>query len=57
MYTGIGWLTACLSVVVGISGLVLLRAFRNVLAPPAVIVVDSRDDYFTFPTMFRTAVR
>ena len=55
-YTGIGWLTQSLSLGFGISGLILLRCFRNIMAPPSVLIVDAPEDYFTFPTMFRTAV-
>ena len=45
-----------MSLVVGITGLVWLRAFRNIMAPPLVIIVDGPEEYFTFPTMFRTVV-
>ncbi len=54
VYTGVGWTTASMSLVVGITGLVWLRAFRNIMAPPLVIIVDAPEEYFTFPTMFRT---
>lgn len=53
-YTGVEWATASWSIGIGVSGLILLRAFRNVLAPPAIIAVDGPDEYFTYPTMFRT---
>jgi len=53
-YTGVEWTTASWSIAIGASGLVLLRAFRNVLAPPAVMAVDGPEEYFTYPTMFRT---
>ena len=56
VYTGTGWTTAALSLTVGVTGLIGLKAFRNLFAPPFVIIVDDPDDYFTFPTMFRTAV-
>ena len=55
-YTGVEWTTASWSIAIGASGLVLLRAFRNVLAPPAVMAVDGPEEYFTYPTMFRTNV-
>ena len=32
------------------TGLIGLKAFRNLFAPPFVIIVDDPDDYFTFPT-------
>ncbi|EFX65689.1 hypothetical protein DAPPUDRAFT_65344 [Daphnia pulex] len=54
VYTGIGWTTALMSIVIGITGLIWLRAFRNIMAPPLVIIVDDPEGYFTFPTMFRT---
>jgi hypothetical protein len=56
VYTGIGWTTALMSIVIGITGLIWLRAFRNIMAPPLVIIVDDPEGYFTFPTMFRTIV-
>ena len=52
-YTGIGWTTASVSLAVGVCGLIALRAFRNILAPPVVLIVDGPKDYFIFPTMFR----
>jgi len=54
LYTGVGWASASWSLGIGISGLILLRAFRNILAPPALIAVDGPEEYFTYPTMFRT---
>ena len=56
VYTGVGWTTAMLSISVGVTGLIGLKAFRNLLAPPFAIITDGPEDYFTFPTMFRTAV-
>lgn len=55
-YTGTQWTTAIMSLLVGITGLVWLRAFRNIMAPPLIIVSDGPEEYFTFPTMFRSAV-
>ena len=57
LYTGVGWASASWSLGIGISGLILLRAFRNILAPPALIAVDGPEEYFTYPTMFSTYVR
>ncbi|XP_057377434.1 uncharacterized protein LOC130698863 [Daphnia carinata] len=54
VYTGIGWTTASMSLVIGVTGLIWLHAFRNIMAPPLVIIVDDPEEYFTFPTMFRT---
>ena len=50
VYTGTGWTTAALSLTVGVTGLIGLKAFRNLFAPPFVIIVDDPDDYFTSPT-------
>ena len=56
VYTGFGWTTASISLIVGIAGLVWLRAFRNIVGHPLVIIVDDPEEYFTLPTMFRTSV-
>lgn len=45
-----------MSLVIGVTGLIWLHAFRNIMAPPLVIIVDDPEEYFTFPTMFRTLV-
>ena len=50
VYTGTGWMTAILSFTVGVTGFIGLKAFRNLFAPPFVIIVDDPDDYFTSPT-------
>jgi Fuseless len=39
-----------------IVALMTIRALRNVMAPPFVLVTDHSKDYFDIPTMYKKSV-
>ncbi|CAG0884064.1 unnamed protein product [Darwinula stevensoni] len=52
-YTGTGWQSATVSVVVGLVGLGALRSIVNIGAPPFFVKLDLPERFFVSPTQFR----
>ncbi|GAV00295.1 hypothetical protein RvY_11165 [Ramazzottius varieornatus] len=53
-YTGTSYASGCISFAAGCAILLLLKCFRNVVAPPLVTVSDFDENYFIIKTLFRT---
>lgn len=53
IWTGFEFWSAFYTMVVCAFGLICFKSVRNVLAPPIVILTDSREFAFAFPTRFR----
>lgn len=50
-------ITSVLSItIIAIIALMILKASRNVMAPPFVLATDHSKDYFDIPTMYKKSV-
>ena len=55
-YTALDMTTVLSITIISIIVLMIIRALRNVMAPPFVIATDHSRDYFDVPTMFKKSV-
>jgi hypothetical protein len=43
--------------IMAVIALIIIKALRNVMAPPVVLATDHSKDYFDIPTMYKKSVR
>ena len=55
-YTGVGWESSLISMMLGILSLIMARGLVNIGAPPFVFLTDAPKDFFEMPTMFSIKV-